>query len=598
MTDIVKKIFYLLPKGDSIKVAILFGMMLFAAFLEIAGIGMIPAFVAVVAVPEKVLEYELIKPVLTYLNIINAEDLLIWGSVGLLVTFLGKSLYIVFFGYIESRFLYNRKYKLSHKLMSVYMQAPYTFHLNRNSSEIVRNIVGEVNVVINQIIQAILKISKDGVMTLIIMGTLFYFEPIITLVVLLLSGLGAGSFILLTQKKLKQYGIEEVEYRKQMMKAVYQGVNGLKDARVLNRETEFIEQFRTVALKSTKLKIFSRTIQQIPRPVVETSAVLGMMLISLLLLWQGRPMSAIIPTLTLFAMATVRLMPAIQAMSSMFSSLQYNLASLDPLYDDLKFLEKETEDFLRDRRNAKKIELSDKIEVKNLYYNYPEASEQALNDVSVTIPKGKAIAFVGESGAGKTTLVDLLLGLMEPVSGKIMVDGVDIHKNLSGWQKNIGYIPQSIYLADDSLRRNIAFGIPEDEIDDYKIQRAVESAQLSKLLGNLPEGLDTIIGEHGTRLSGGQQQRVGIARALYHNPEVLVMDEATSALDNITEKQVTEAIESLIGERTIIMIAHRLTTVMNCDRLYLMDKGKIVHEGTYDELVEKSSLFREMALET
>ncbi|MDZ7693112.1 MAG: ATP-binding cassette domain-containing protein [Balneolaceae bacterium] len=232
-----------------------------------------------------------------------------------------------------------------------------------------------------------------------------------------------------------------------------------------------------------------------------------------------------------------------------------------------------------------------------MHYSYPESSEQALDGVSVTIPKGKAIGFVGESGAGKTTIVDVLLGLMKPTKGKITVDGKDIHENLSGWQQNIGYIPQSIYLADDTLRQNIAFGLPKKEIDDEKIKQAVISAQLSKLLENLPEGLDTIIGENGARLSGGQRQRVGIARALYHNPDVLVMDEATSALDNITEKQVTEAIESLIGERTIIMIAHRLTTVMNCDRLYLMEEGRVIQEGTYDELVEKSSLFREMAME-
>ena len=230
-------------------------------------------------------------------------------------------------------------------------------------------------------------------------------------------------------------------------------------------------------------------------------------------------------------------------------------------------------------------------------YSYPEASEQALNGISVAIRKGQAIAFVGESGAGKTTIVDLLLGLMKPTYGKITVDGKNIHENISGWQRNIGYIPQTIYLADDSLRRNIAFGLPDEEIDDKKIIRALKSAQLEKLVESLPEGLETIVGENGTRLSGGQRQRVGIARALYHNPEVLVMDEATSALDNITEQQVTAAIESLMGERTIIMIAHRLTTVMNCDRLYLMEHGKIVQEGTYHELVETSQQFREMALE-
>jgi ATP-binding cassette subfamily C protein len=550
-----------------------------------------------VAVPERVLEYDLIEPLLTYLNIHNAQDLRLISTIALILMFVLKSAYIIFFGFIESRFLYNRRYFISHRLMKTYLHAPYTFHLDKNSSELVRNVNREANIIVNNVMQGLLGIGKDGVMAITILGFLFYYEPVITLVVIVLSGLGSGSFILFTQKKMKQYGKEELVHQHHMIKAVFEGVGGLKDARVLNREAEFLKQFSKAAYKSSQLNTYTRFIKQIPRPVVETSAVLGMMLISVLLVWQGRSMEAIIPILTLFAMATVRLMPAVQSISSAYTGLQYNMASLDPIYNDLKLLEKKAREFLERRKKSQKIDFKDKIEIRDLHYSYPESSEQALNGISVTIPKGKAVAFVGESGAGKTTIVDLLLGLMEPTSGKIIVDGIDIHDNLSGWQKNIGYIPQSIYLADDTLRRNIAFGLPDKEIDDEKIKKAVRSAQLGKLLKNLPNGLDTMIGEHGARLSGGQRQRVGIARALYHDPEVLVMDEATSALDNITEQQVTDAIQALIGERTIIMIAHRLTTVMNCNQLYLMENGKIIQAGTYNELVEKSSLFREMAME-
>jgi len=597
MTDIIKKIFYLLPKGDAVKVAALFLMMLLAAFLELAGIGMIPAFVAVVAVPDRVLGFKPIDPIFTYLDISSAQDLLLFGSISLVLIFILKSAYLLFFAYIESRYLNNRRYIISLRMMSTYMQAPYTFRLNKNSSELLKNVNGEVNKIVNNIIQALLRIAKDGFMMITILGFLLYFDPIITLVVLMLSGVGAGSFIFLTQNKLKQYGEEEVELRRKMLKAIYEGISGLKDARILNREKEFIYKFSKEARESANLLILTRIIRQIPRPVVETTAVMGMMLISVLLVLQGKPMEAIITTLTLFAMATVRLMPAFQSISSMYTGLQYNLATLNPVYNDLKLLEKEVQQLQEDRKNSKKIVFKDRIEINNLTYIYPNSTEKALDNVSLTIPKGKAIAFVGESGAGKTTMVDLLLGLMKPTKGNITVDGTDIHKNLSGWQKNIGYIPQSIFFADDSIRRNIAFGIPEKEIDDEKIKKAVESAQLGKLQESLPKGLETNIKEHGARLSGGQRQRVGIARALYHNPEVLVMDEATSALDNITEQQITKAIEALIGERTIIMIAHRLTTVMNCDRLYLMENGKIIQEGTYNELVEKSSLFREMAFE-
>ncbi|WP_138429428.1 ABC transporter ATP-binding protein [Fodinibius saliphilus] len=597
MTDIFKKIFYLLPKGDGYKVGVLFLMMLVAAFLEIGGIGMIPAFVAIVAVPDKVLEYDRLEPLFLYLNIQNSKDLLLYGSIALVLVFIVKSTYVLFYAYVESKFLFNRRYRMSNRLMKTYMHAPYSFHLDRNSAELVRNINGEISIIVNNVLYGLLRIGMNGVMTLTILAFLFYYDPLITVIVILLSGFGAGSFIFFTQNILKQYGQEQLEHRRKMLKAIYQGIHGLKDARVLNRESEFIKEFSTEALKDSILKTYTRFIKQVPRPVVEITAVLGMMTISILMVWEGRSMGAIITTLTLFAIAVVRLMPATQKISSMYSALQYNMASLDPVYNDLKLLEKKNQQFLEERRNATKADIINNIEIKDLSYSYPQSSEQAISKVSVTIPKGKAIAFVGESGAGKTTMVDLLLGLMEPTSGTISVDGKNIHENLSGWQQNIGYIPQSIYMADDTLRRNIAFGLPDHEIEDEKIYKAVESAQLGKLLQNLPEGLDAIIGEHGTRLSGGQRQRVGIARALYHNPGVLVMDEATAALDNITEKQVIRAIESLIGERTIIMIAHRLTTVMNCDQLYLMEGGRIVQEGTYEELVEKSSLFREMALE-
>jgi ATP-binding cassette subfamily C protein len=477
------------------------------------------------------------------------------------------------------------------------MQAPYTFHLQRNTAELLRNISQEINVLINNVLTNILMMGREGVITLAILTFLFTVEPLITLLVISLSGFGAGTFILLNKKKMKEYGEEEQERRAEMIKAVNQGLGCIKEARVLNRENEFIEKFRIEAFKSTRLMAYLRFIQQIPRPVVETTAVLGMLMIAVLLVWQDRPMGAIIPILTLFAMATVRLMPSVQQLVTMYTRLRYNIVSLDPVYDDLKELATYNAQFMKDRKKKNQLQLNDCIEINNVSYHYPDSEVQALKNISLTVPRGKAVGFVGSSGAGKTTIVDLILGLLEPDKGEILLDGNDIQQNLSAWQKTLGYIPQSIYLADETLRSNIAFGIPEEEIDEQKVLNAVQMAQLETLIKQLPDGLDTIIGENGTRLSGGQRQRVGIARALYHDPEVLVMDEATSALDNITEKQITDAIESLKGERTLIMIAHRLTTVKNCDMLYFMEDGKIVEQGTYDDLVHSNVRFREMALE-
>ncbi|HPK05937.1 MAG TPA: ABC transporter ATP-binding protein, partial [Bacteroidales bacterium] len=386
-------------------------------------------------------------------------------------------------------------------------------------------------------------------------------------------------------------------YRREMLRAARQGFGGIKDARVLNRENEFIEIFRSMARKSSRLQQNRVFISMIPKPMIETLAVTGVILIALLMVLQGRPIENVVPILTLFAVAIIRLMPAIQQITQTLTDIRYHLPSVNAVYDDLMYLRPFNKQFEKDRRKKDKLELKNNITINNIFYQYSNSSEQAINGISLTIPHGKAIAFVGSSGAGKTTIVDVLLGLLEPQQGEILVDGKNIYESISAWQRNIGYIPQFIYLGDESLRRNIAFGLSDKIIDEEEVLRTVKLAQLEELVAQLPEGLDTRVGERGTRLSGGQRQRVGIARALYNDPQVLVMDEATSALDNITEQQIIDSIENLKGERTVIMIAHRLTTVMNCDMLYFMDKGKIIDQGTYQELLERNKLFREMAKE-
>jgi len=591
------KLLKLFNRSEKVKIGLLFGMMMIAAFLELLGIGMIPAFVAIVADPAKVLKYKQLSELYQLLNINNSRDLLIYGGLILIGVYVLKNTYIIIYHYIEARFIFNRRYTFSHKLMTAYMQAPYTFYLERNSSELLRNTNNEVNILINNVLLPILKVSKELIMGIVVVVFLLFAEPTITLILSVVMGGMAGSFLFITRDRINNLGIKAQEYRKGMLKAAQQGFGGIKDARVLNREGEFIETFREMAYQSSQLQLKKTFISNIPRPTVETLSVGGIILIAVIMVLQDRPISSIVPIIAMFGVAIVRLIPAINQVTQLLTDLQFNIASVNPVYDDLTLLKESAQAFRSDRRKKQKLALQKSIVIENLHYRYPKSDEQALNGVNFEIPYGSAVALVGSSGSGKTTLADLILGLLVPQKGAIFVDGINILESVSGWQQNIGYIPQFIYLSDDTLKRNIAFGLPDDKIDNEKITKAVELAQLSDLVGHLPEGIETVIGERGTRLSGGQRQRVGIARALYHDPQVLVMDEATSALDNITEQQIIEAIEALKGERTVIMIAHRLTTVMNCDIIFFMEEGKILDQGTYQELLFKNSDFREMAKE-
>jgi len=586
-----------LPRKDRFRFGLLFVMMVIASVFELIGISLIPAFVISIAEPERILSIHILGDFLQDMGIDTTKKLALTGAIALISVYLLKNLYLTYYKYLKQKFVLNKRLYLQNRLFKAYMTAPYTFYLNKNSAELLRNVNGEIGKIITGTVLPFLEISLNTITFFFIIAGLLYLEPVITVVTVVMMGGGGYIFLSITQKKTEDSGRISRLASGDMNRMILQGLGGFKEARVLNRESLFLKQYNKFAKKGIGAAIYQTVVKSLPKPIIETLLITGILVVTLIMIFEGRSFNQIIPTLTLFGVAAVKLMPIFNTFVQQVTSIRYSADAVFTVSNDLEYLEKQT--ISEGKENLKAVErvnLQKEIVLDNVSYKYPNSDSYAVKNINLTIPKGDAVAFVGASGAGKTTLVDLILGLLQPEKGRILADSKDISENLRGWMKNIGYIQQSNYLFDERIFRNIAFGIPDNEIDEDKLNNAIEAAQLGDLIKRLPIGLKTRVGERGVRLSGGQRQRVTIARALYNNPQILVMDEATSALDNITEKFVIEAIERLRGDRTIIMIAHRLTTVKNCNIIYMMEEGEIVAKGTYSELMESSPQFRKMSL--
>lgn len=598
MKSAVKKLYALFSRKDKIRITLLMLFTLFGSLLEVIGVGAIPGFIATIAVPEKVTEIGIIKKIIEFLGITSSTELLVWGAGFLVLLFLVKNSYLAFLHYYKLKFLYNTNVKLSEKLYWEYLHAPYVFHLDRHSSEILRNVKKETQNILNGVLVPLMNIVMRTVMLVGIFLMLLYIEPLLSIITLVVFSFTGWLFVRFTKNKMKAYGKEALYHRKMITLNVMEALGGLKEAKILNREGYFFNKFSFNVVRMALANRFQKYVARLPQLVIETITVLGMLGITIILVLQGRDFAVIIPLLALFGMAAVRMMPAIKEIVSDFTNIQYTKFSIDPVYNDIVFLRNTNARIHRDGKyKIETVPFHNVIELQNISYNYPNSETEAVKNINLTIEKGRAVAFVGPTGAGKTTIVDIILGLLQPQKGSILVDGINIQENLLGWQKNVGYIPQFIHLLDDTIRRNIAFGLRDEDIDEERLHNAAKAAQLEDFIQNLPNQLESRVGERGVRLSGGQRQRIGIARALYNNPSVLVMDEATSALDNLTERFFIEALENLRGDRTIIIIAHRLTTVKNCDQLHFMKDGIIKASGTYDELLGTTEEFRLMSAE-
>jgi len=606
MIEKINKLRPLFSQRDKLQYAGLLVMMGFGAVLEMIGIGAVPAFLSTLTAPEEVRAYPGVEPVLDVLGITTAKELVIWGAVGFILIFTFRAAYLVFLKYVRIRLTERHRVRLGRLMFTKYMAAPYEFHLGRNTAELLRNVNTETKNIITGVINPILQLVLNGMMTLCIAGLLLATTPWVALGAIV--GVGGGGYLFLwsVKEKMHRYGREARKERKRAIQAVNQGVGAFRDARVLGVEESLVDEFYRSIARYAKLERYKKFVGGLGNPLLEYIAVAGLMLLVLMMVALGTELSAMVPLLGLFGAAIVRLRATVGAITNTLNTLQYNMASVDAVVGDLQTLD----DFdyeaaaLPDgnRRNGEvptretDLSFDRAFRFESVTYDYPNAEETALQDVNLTVERGQSVGLVGATGAGKSTLVNVLLGLLKPREGRVLADGKDMHTDLRAWQDHLGYIPQSIYLLDDTIRRNVAFGVPDEEIDDEKVWEALYAAQVGDFIMNeLTEGIGTIVGEDGVRLSGGQRQRVGLARAIYHNPDILVMDEATSDLDNETEHRVMEALEDLKVDRTFVMIAHRLRTVQDCDRLFFMKQGRIAARGTYEELCATREDFRQMA---
>lgn len=589
----LRKVWRLHTQQEHRRLLVLTGLVTIQALVEIIGIGAVPAFAGALASPDKLLQHHIVGPWLSSLGVHTQQEMLLAVGLVLIGAFSIKAGYTLFTSWQIALFLKNTRTRLGIKLFHAYMHAPYTFHLRRNPAELVRNANLEVDRVVQVVLQPAIAMFAHGLIGICVVCLMFVVQPLVTLVGITLFAGASYAFLTSIRRRSLALGRNAQQHRGKLIQAVNEGLGGFKEARILRREGEFVQAFRASTEPLAEVIKHRGVTASMVAPGLELVAIMGLTLVVLLLFALGMQSGDIVPILALYAVALLRLKQAVAQVAGTINVLRYEHISVNPVYDDIQELERFANAATDERVEPRSV--SEYIELKNVSFRYPNSENWALKDVSLKIRAGSSVALVGATGAGKSTIADILLGLLVPNEGSVLVDGQDIHENLATWQTTIGYIPQSLYLIDASMRRNIAFGIAESEIDDERVSEAARMAQLDEVIAGLPDGIHTFLGDRGVRLSGGQRQRVCIARALYHDPDVLILDEATSALDNATEQRIVEELEAHRGDRTLVIIAHRLTTVKHCDQLYLLRGGSIEAQGTYAELFRDSGGFQRLA---
>lgn len=576
MVGLIKSVFKVFDGKQKRNLVGMAFLILINSGVSLLGVSVLLPFIQAVMSPEELLENDIIRWAYDLLGLKNTDQLIIALAIGIMIVYVAKNGFIIFMNNMQYRFSYYGKREMQDRLMKYYIRKDYTFFLNHNSAELMRDINTDPEMfyaAVLNMLQLASEVCVSGIMVIFLVVT----DPLITLGVVLAMAVMVLLFLKKLRRILAGFGDDRRKYNANILQCMQQAFGGIKEIKIANRESyfegEFIKQngLYTYVIKQNSF------LSSVPKPIMEALCIVGLMgaIIVEISITSTNP-TEFVGTLAVFAASAFYLLPSANKMAEYLASIIHNgvvIHKIGEEYGKIRDMDLEQ----TKEQNYSPVSLEKEIRVEDLTFSYPDAEEPVLSHVNVTIPKNKSVAFIGPSGAGKTTMVDLILGVLKPQEGKITVDGRNISESYRGWHDKIGYIPQTIYMLDDTIRNNIAFGKGED-VRDEDIWEALRQAQLDEFVSSLEDGLDTMIGEAGVRLSGGQRQRIGIARALYRKPEVLVLDEATSALDTETEAAVMEAIDGLQGTLTMLIIAHRLSTIKNCDMVYHVENGGVTRK--------------------
>lgn len=555
--------------------------LIIGTILEMTALGILMPVIYVIIKPAILNQYPILHPLLIITRRLSDNGLIMLTLLGLVIIYFVKTLFLTYLTSQQNKLLYNIKAGILSRLFQGYIQQSWIFYLQRNSAELINNLTQEVNLFVENVLLSAITLLTEGFIFLGFFIILVTIQPIGTLVVACLSSI----MILVFQKNIKKQIVYKGKKRQYhdtlLLRALQEGLGAIKEAKLLGREEYFYNHFNAHNLNSSYLSQYLATINKLPRLWLEWFAVVSITILVLVMLKQGSKPALLLSTVALFSVAAFRLIPSLSRIIEAVQKLMYGLPIIHTLQKEFKELATVSPPGRKELMKCNK-----QIKINHLYYKYRTAKYDTLVDINLSIDVGSSIGFIGASGAGKSTLIDIILGLIKPDKGQVTVDSIDIQTNIRGWQDQIGFVPQVIFLTDSSLRSNIAFGIPKKMIDEKALNKAIKMAQLENFISTLPYGLDTKVGERGLRLSGGQRQRIGIARALYHNPKVLVLDESTNAIDSAVESEIMESIRALHGKKTVLIIAHRLSTVLSCDYIYKLENGKISDEGDFESVTK------------